>query len=75
MKRKWNGMDLLDIKIGEGTDIDDDGKFYRFKKARFKVNGMEHTLRISMSDFDAGKARAIIEKEAAKIDAISSYKK
>lgn len=55
------------LNIGEGTDINDNGKFYRFKRVRFDVNGSEHTLRISMSDFDAGKTHDIVEKEANKI--------
>lgn len=67
-------MEITDIKFGEGTDIDDDGRFYRFKRARFKVNGMEHTLKISMVDFENGKARQIIEKEAAKIAAVYQSK-
>jgi hypothetical protein len=67
-------MELTDIKFGEGTDIDDDGRIYRFKRARFKVNGMEHTIKISMVDFENNKARSIIEKEAAKIAAVYSSK-
>ena len=68
-------MEITDVKLGEGTDIDDDGKIYRYKRARFKVNGMEHTLRISMVDFENGKARTLIEREAAKIDAVMTGKK
>jgi hypothetical protein len=67
-------MDITDIKFGEGTDIDDDGRIFRFKRAKFKVNGMEHTIKISMVDFENGKSRAIIEKEAAKIMAVYSGK-
>jgi hypothetical protein len=63
-------MELDIVGFGEGTDIDPNGKFYRFKRASFKVNGMEHTIKISMPDFDAGKARQIIEREAAKIDSV-----
>jgi len=73
-KRSGNGMELTDVRFGEGTDIDDNGKFYRFKRAKFKVNGMEHSLKISMVDFENGKSRAIIEKEAAKIAAVYSSK-
>jgi len=67
-------MDLEIDGFGEGTDIDKNGKFYRFKKARFKVNGEEHTLRISMPDFQAGKSRTLIENEARKIDAVFAVK-
>lgn len=68
-------MELTDISIGEGTEIDENGRFVRFKRARFKVNGLEHTLRISMPDFENGKARAQIENEARKIEAIYTGKK
>lgn len=67
-------MEITDIKFGEGTDIDDDGRIFRFKRARFKVNGLEHSIKISMVDFENNKARAIIEKEAAKIAAVYSSK-
>jgi hypothetical protein len=67
-------MEITDIIFGEGTDIDDNGKIYRFKRARFKVNGMEHTLKISMVDFENNKARSLIEREAAKISAVYSGK-
>jgi hypothetical protein len=35
---------------------------------------MEHTIKISMVDFENGKSRSIIEKEAAKIAAVYSNK-
>jgi len=59
--------------IGEGTDIDDNGKFIRSKKVRFTVNGMNHTLRISMYDFDQGKTNDLVRKEAEKL--IAAYSK
>ena len=68
-------MEMTEIVFTEGIDIDDNGKFIRFKRARFKVNGWEHTLKISMPDFENGKARSLIEREAAKIDAVVSGKK
>ena len=68
-------MEITDVKLGEGVDIDDEGRLVRFKKARFKVNGMEHTLRISMVDFENNKSRQLIEREAAKIDAVYTGKK
>lgn len=67
-------MEPTDIKFGEGTEIDDNGRIVRFKRAIFKVNGMEHTLRISMVDFENNKARSLVEKEAAKILAVYSGK-
>lgn len=59
--------------IGEGTDIDDNGKFIRYKKVRFTVNGMNQTLRISMSDFDRGNTNELVKKEAEKL--IAAYAK
>jgi hypothetical protein len=67
-------MDITDIKFGEGTDIDEDGRIYKFKRAKFKVNGMEHTIKISMVDFENNKSRSIIEREAAKIAAVYQSK-
>jgi hypothetical protein len=67
-------MEITDVWLGEGTDIDDNGRIYRFKRAKFKVNGAEHTLKISMIDFENNKARSLIEREAAKIAAIYSGK-
>jgi len=59
--------------IGEGTDIDGNGKFIRYKKVRFTVNGMNQTLRISMSDFDRGNTNELVKKEAEKL--IAAYAK
>lgn len=63
-------MDIEILPLEERTDIDQNGRFYRYKLARFKVNGAEHTLRISMKDFNEGKTRQLIEEEAKKIAAI-----
>jgi len=63
-------MDLEILPLEEGTDIDQNGRFYRYKRARFKVDGAEHTIRISMKDFQEGRAREIIEEEARKIAAV-----
>ena len=60
-------MDLEIKRFEEGTDYDPDRGFYRFKRAVFTVNGTEHTLRISMRDFDEGRARSLVEGEAKKI--------
>ena len=58
----WKMTDIL-----ERTDIDKTGKFYRYKEAVFEVNGSNHTLRISMPDFDAGRTNALVQKEVDKI--------
>jgi len=63
-------MELEILPLEEGTDIDMNGRFYRYKRARFKVDGAEHTIRISMKDFQEGRAREIIEQEARKIAAV-----
>ncbi len=55
------------LPLGEGTDLDDNGRFYKFKRARFRVNGQEHTIRISMKDFNENRTRQIIDSEVAKI--------
>ena len=68
-------MELTDVRLGEGYDFDKDNHMYRIKKASFKVNGQEHTVKISMVDFENGKARSLIEREAAKIDAVITGKK
>jgi len=59
--------------IGEGTDIDGNGKFVRYKKVRFTVNGDNQTLRVSMRDFDQGKTNDLVQAEAEKI--IAAYEK
>jgi len=67
-------MDWKIESIGEATDIDANGKFIRYKKVRFTVNGMNQTLRISMYDFDQGKTNDLVRKEAEKIIAAYSNK-
>lgn len=64
-------MDWKIVSIGEVTAIDENGRFVRSKKVRFTVNGSEHTLRISMSDFDHGKTNAMVKAEAEKL--IAAY--
>ena len=61
-------MELEILPLEEVKDIDENRRLVRYKRARFLVNGREHTLRISMRDFDLGKTRALIEKEAALMD-------
>lgn len=68
-------MEITDIRFRETYEFNDDNKMIRIKKAVFNVNGLEHTLKISLPDFENGKARALIEREAAKIDAVMTGKK
>jgi hypothetical protein len=69
-------MDWKITSVDEYTDIDEHGRIIRGKRVRYTVNGGHHTLRISMPDFDKGKAREIVEKEAAKVAEIySRFKK
>ena len=63
-------VDVEDVRIEERTDIDKNGNFYRYKVAYFKVDGYEHSIRISMKDFDEGRAPQIIRQEAEKIASI-----
>lgn len=65
------GMKAEIKDVSEITDIDKNGRFIRAKKVRFTVNGSEHTLRISMVDFDQGKMRDLVKAEADKI--IAAY--
>lgn len=60
-------MEWKIVSISERTEIGNDGKFIRYKKVRFTVNRNEHTLRISMVDFDKGNTNALVQAEAEKI--------
>jgi hypothetical protein len=60
-------MDWKPLDLAERTDIDRNGRFYRYKEARFLVGDSEHTIKISMPDFDAGRSLAIQQEEANKI--------
>jgi len=51
------------ITLKETTVRDKIKGFYRAKKAYFEVNGSEHTLVISMPDFNAGKTNELVQKE------------
>jgi len=57
-------------RFEEGTDYDRDKGFIRFKRAIFEVNGTEHSIRVSMKDFEEDNGRAIIEREVKKIAAV-----
>jgi len=56
-------MDWKMISLNERTTIDANGRFVRAKEARFSVNETEHTLRISMPDFNAGKTNELVQRE------------
>jgi len=62
-------MDWKMISFDERTEIDKNGRFKKYKEARFSVDGSEHTLKISMPDYDAGNTRALIQHE---VDLISA---
>jgi len=69
-------MDWEPLELAERTEIDPNGRFYRYKEYRFRVGKTEHTIKISMPDFDAGRSREIAEKEAQKIwDATAGKRK
>ena len=68
-------MDLEYLPLEEVKDIDENRRLVRYKRARFKVNGREHTLRISMPDFNAGRWRDLVKTEAELISGTSSRKK
>ena len=63
-------MDCKIVDVSEVTDIDQNGRFVRSKNVRFTVNKSEHTIRISMPDFEAGKTKAIVERECKKVNEI-----
>jgi hypothetical protein len=64
---EWIEMEWKMIDLAERTDIDKNGKFYRYKEATFDVNGSTHTLRISMSDFDAGRTKELVQRDVDKL--------
>jgi hypothetical protein len=64
---KWKDMEWKPLDLTERTDLDKNGRFYRYKEARFSVGESEHTIKISMPDFDAGRSLAIQQEEANKI--------
>lgn len=65
-------MDLEILPLEEVKDIDENRRLVRYKRARFRVNGREHTLRISMRDFDLGKWKDLVKAEAELIAGTSS---
>jgi hypothetical protein len=67
-------MKLEILPLEEVTDIDENRRLVRYKRARFKVDGREHTLRISLPDFNAGKWQELVKKEAELIAGSSSKK-
>lgn len=65
-------MDLEILPLEEVQDIDENRRLVRHKRARFRVNGRVHTLKISMPDFNAGKWRELVRKEAELISGTTS---
>lgn len=69
-------MDWRMISLNERSEIDANGRFKRYKEARFSVGETEHTLRISMPDFNAGKTNELVQVEVNLIyDALGKVKK
>jgi len=68
-------MDLEMLPLEEVKDVDENRRLVRYKRARFRVNGRIHTLRISMRDFDQGKWKDMVMKEVELIAGISSKSK
>ena len=68
-------MDLKILPLEEAKDIDENRRLARYKRARFKVDGKEHTLKISMPDFNANRWRDLVKAEAELIAGTSSKKK
>lgn len=64
MKGVENGMKLDYLPLEEVKDIDENRRLVRYKRARFRVDGREHTLRISMVDFNKGLWKELVRKEA-----------
>ena len=56
-------MEWKMISLNERTEIDANGRFKRYKEARFSVGETEHTLRISMPDFNAEKTNELVQHE------------
>jgi len=67
-------MEVEIVSLEEGVDIDVNGRFYRYKLVRFRVDGVEHTLRISMKDFNEGRTEELVMKEAEKIAKVMGKK-
>jgi len=68
-------MEWKMIDLEERTDYDRKSGFYRYKLAIFNVNGSQHTLKISMSDFEADKTNALVAREVDKIASALGKKK
>ena len=54
---------------------DKDRGFFKVKEATFRVGNTEHTLDISMSDFNANRTEELVMIEAGKIKAPLGKKK
>ena len=67
-------MDWKVTNVNEAVDIDENRGLIRDKRVRFTVNGGKHTTHVSMPDFDKGKGRGIVERDAKKVAAIFGEK-
>ncbi len=60
-------MDCKINNIVEGADIVPGKGFVRHKTVFFTVKGDPQTVKVSMPDFEAGKTKAIVDRECKKI--------
>lgn len=67
--------DVEIIGIRQMQLYDKDRGFFKVKEATFRVGNTEHTLNISMSDFNADKTEELVMIEAAKVTAPLGKKK
>lgn len=65
-------MDWKITDVRETSRMDPKRGLERIKKVYFDVRGNPHTLEISMRDFDEGKIKDLVEREANKI--LDAYK-
>jgi len=62
-----NEIEIINIRQKQLRDKD--RGFFRVKEVSFRVGATNHTLDVSMSDFNADKTRELVLAEAEKIKA------
>ena len=67
--------DIEIISIRQKQLWDKDRGFFKVKEATFRIGNTEHTLDISMSDFNADRTEELVMLEASKIKAPLGKKK
>lgn len=69
-------MNDVEIKAVRQVQLwDADRGFFKVKRVTFNVGMTEHTLDVSMSDFNANKTNELVLAEAEKIKAVLGRKK